>query len=810
MTYVRQATFSRGELDPELLHRSDLELFLSGLAECENFITLKRGGLRRRGGTRFHGEVKTSATGAWLIPFEFGNGQNYMLEFGEGYFRIHTRFGRVGSVEVATPYPLAVLPFLKFVQSTDTLFITGGGVRQHALKRLAEDQWTIEPLKFKDGPFLPVNISQTSLQAHGTGNPVPPMSSNTAPSGVVRSSNGAADAYAAFNRAPGRVVISSTGDGWISYEFPGAVTVDAYMLQAPNDNSTNDDMPAQWAFEGSNDNVNWTILDTQDAQYTWNSSEWRRFSFPNETAFRFYRFRFTEGGGRNSDNTAIGQIVLHQLASQQAPVALTATSTAGINGGAGFVASDVGRHVRIKGSDGDWRWLEIVGFVHGAHVTVQVHGQSLLDTYPTSIWRLGAWSATTGYPSAVGWHKNRLAFAGTQEEPQTVWESQADDYTRLGVSSPLVASDAITVGILSGQVNQVQWLADDNDLLVGTSKAVRSVGKAIESDPYGPDNVDQKPDTNFGSNHIQPIKIGSVMLYFGQYGTDLRELVYSYEANGRLSQSISEVQSHLFSPGILGACYQQYPDSIVWPWDTNGQAIGFTYEREQQVFGMHRHDFGGVVECMQTIPGEGFDEVWMIVKRSINGQVKRYIEIMQRPFLREDIADAWHLDSALRYEGVPVTTVTGLGHLEGKEVVLFADGSDYRATVTGGAVSLPDERKASKILVGLDVVARAKTLPPPTNAQDGASMGRKMKVDNVKVAVFEAGVLDIGVDGGHIDSRIHYRTGDPYDNPAPLRSEVIDANIEMSWDSGGQIVLEATGGKPCTILALNYNLSQEP
>ena len=195
MSYQLQATFSRGELDPELVYRSDLELFRSSLAECENFVTLKRGGLRRRGGTKFIGELKDSLVGGWLIPFEFGNGQHYMLEFGDFYFRVYTNAGRVGTVEVTTPYSKAVLPLLKFVQSTDTLFITGGGVPPQALKRLAETSWTIEQMEFKDGPYLDVNVSSTSLQPTSTHNPVPDMTSNTTPSGIVSASNNAADAW---------------------------------------------------------------------------------------------------------------------------------------------------------------------------------------------------------------------------------------------------------------------------------------------------------------------------------------------------------------------------------------------------------------------------------------------------------------------------------------------------------------------------------------------------------------------------------------------------------------------------------------
>ncbi|MET1411647.1 hypothetical protein ABVF61_05235 [Roseibium sp. HPY-6] len=805
-----QATFSRGELDPELIYRTDLEFFRSSLAECRNFITLKRGGLRRRGGTKFVAELKDSSDGGWLIPFEFGNWQYYMLEFGENYFRVFTESGRVGDVEVATPYSTSVLPELKFVQSTDTLFIAGGGVAPQALKRLGETEWSIAPMVFEDGPFLDVNIAPTNLTPADTGNPVPRMTSNSAPSGAVVSSNSSASAYQVFNRAAGRVVLSAGSSGWVRYQFPSAVVIDAYMLQAPSDNSQNDDMPWQWNIEGSNDGANWTILDTQDGQDTWASSEWREYAFHNETAFVFYRLNFTQGGGSTSNNSAIGQLVFHQSGETQTPFELTASDTIGINGGDGFQASDTGRHIRLRGSDGFWRWLKIASVLSSTVVTAQVFGQTLPNTVSQSIWRLGAWSETTGWPETVGWHKNRLAFAGTRAEPQKVWESQTEDFNNFSVSHVLQASDAVTAGILSGQVNRIQWLVDDNDLIIGTTRAVRSLGKATAQDPYGPENVDQSPETNFGANRISPIKVGSVLLYFGPYGTDMREMAYDLSADGRISQSVSEVQSHLFRNGLSGACYQQYPDSIIWAWDTKGSAIGFTYERQQQVYGMHRHDFGGVVECMADLTGTGSDTVWMIVQREINGMVRRYIEIMQSPFLGGAIEDAWHLDCAALYSGVPVNSVSGLDYLEGSSVILFADGTDYQAQVVGGVASLPNDRTAGKILVGLDVKARATTLPFPVNAQDGASLGRKMCVDDCKTAVFETGTLRAGSDATYMDELIYYEAGDAYGEPAPLRSGVLDQAIETRWEDGGQLALEASGGKPCTVLAVNFGQDMEP
>jgi hypothetical protein len=102
--YPVQDTFVRGEISPRLHARASLDLYRAALSKCENFVTLPHGGIRKRGGTYFVGEVKTSARRTRGIPFIFSADQAYMLEFGDLYVRVYAYGARVGTVEVATPY----------------------------------------------------------------------------------------------------------------------------------------------------------------------------------------------------------------------------------------------------------------------------------------------------------------------------------------------------------------------------------------------------------------------------------------------------------------------------------------------------------------------------------------------------------------------------------------------------------------------------------------------------------------------------------------------------------------------------------
>ncbi|TIN18020.1 MAG: hypothetical protein E5Y59_07295, partial [Mesorhizobium sp.] len=83
---------------------------------------------------------------------------------------------------------------------------------------------------------------------------------------------------------------------------------------------------------------------------------------------------------------------------------------------------------------------------------------------------------------------------------------------------------------------------------------------------------------------------------------------------------------------------------------------------------MHRHRIAGsfsgsdwgIVESAVVTPGQdGNDDLWLIVKRTIGGATKRYIEVKTVPFEYGEVADAFEVDCGLTYSGVATATVTG-------------------------------------------------------------------------------------------------------------------------------------------------------
>ena len=85
--HVRQASFGGGEVAPSFFGRTDIAKFDISLRKCRNWIVGPQGSLFNRPGTQFIQATKTTGAKVRLIPFQFSDGQAYVLEFGNLYAR---------------------------------------------------------------------------------------------------------------------------------------------------------------------------------------------------------------------------------------------------------------------------------------------------------------------------------------------------------------------------------------------------------------------------------------------------------------------------------------------------------------------------------------------------------------------------------------------------------------------------------------------------------------------------------------------------------------------------------------------------
>ncbi|OBQ66959.1 hypothetical protein [Mesorhizobium loti] len=818
--YPVQDVFTRGEISPRLHARASLDFYRAALARCENFVTLPHGGIRKRGGTYFAGEVKISAKKTRLIPFIFSADQAYALEFGDQYIRVYAYGARVGTVEVASPYLEADLFELAYVQSADQMWISHRDYPLQVLTRTAHTAWSLDDYVIDDGPYDDINDTSTTLTPASYGSFVPKMTSLTAPSGTVSSQNGTSDVWQLFDKNSRTISFPSGGTAaWVQYQLPGGAqkVCNAYWIQASGAPVGAEDMPTQWVVQGSNNGTDWTTIDSQVAQAGWGAAERRYYEFFNKTPFNYLRLDFEGGGGPDASNSQLAEWSPNEDGDLMTPFNFTASSVIGINGDTGFQATDVGRAIRLLGSDGRWRWARIAARASATVVTIRMYGHVLPDLSPITRWRLGT-LVPGKYVESGSLYEERLAFS----RKFSVYASATGDFDNFALGEK--DDDALEfIQAGGGQANDIVWIADsDGALLIGTLGGVRALSGSGIDEALTPSSFKNRRSRTFGCARIRPVDAGQSFLYVTRSRRSIAELTQTAQSRFT-SDDVGQISEHIPKQGVVELAFQTDPDPLLWfPLD-NGELGGYTHQPSQEVRGMHRHRLGGtfsgagwaIVESAAVTPGQdGNDDLWLVVKRTIGGVTRRYIEIKTAPFEYGAITDAFEVDCGLTYIGAAVATVGGAVHLAGLSVDVLADGKVYRGlTVSGGGtVTLPGGSTAAKWQLGLPYAAGADTLELDVGGRDGSVIGRRKKVAKAILSLLETDTTGLEVQSlmrGRWEP-VRMPSIVAPDGKATLFTGNVEVPIDDSWEGQGRVRIRHVNPTPCTIRAFTPVFDAEP
>jgi hypothetical protein len=407
--------------------------------------------------------------------------------------------------------------------------------------------------------------------------------------------------------------------------------------------------------------------------------------------------------------------------------------------------------------------------------------------------------ATDKYPATASFYEQRLYYGATNASPQTVYGSNINSYNNFNTSRPAGDDEAITFTIASGQVSEVRHIIPLREMILLTSGGEWKVSGNGDL-ALSPSTIAIKPQSFRGSARVRPLVIGDTIIYLQDKGSIVRDLAYKLESDGFTGTDLSVLSNHLFDGyTITDWSYQQVPYSIVWAVRSDGALLGFTYMREHEVWAWHRHTTDGTFEAVATISEGAEDAAYFVVNRTIGGTTKRFIErLHSRQFTA--VSDYFGVDCGLTYDGTAATTISGLDHLEGEEVSIFADGDVLsRQTVVSGDITLP--RAYSKVHVGLPYDCDLETLDVDAGAgQGGTIQGRKKSIAKVTLRVlksrgFRAGpssdkLLQTKMTITNYDEAIAAYTGD---------QELV---LSPTWNSNGRVFIRQSDPAPLTVLAI--------
>ena len=293
-------------------------------------------------------------------------------------------------------------------------------------------------------------------------------------------------------------------------------------------------------------------------------------------------------------------------------------------------------------SDGgvNWQYIhsgygeaKIVSYNNESSVIIDIISempQYLIDA-GTDYWELSVFGGVNcKYPMDGCFFRNRLALLANTNSISTVYMSCSDDYTNFADKDygEVLATNAITVPLVSGEYNIPCWIYSSSVLFVGCSMAEFYIDSASSAEAIAPDNVKNQLISRIGSVSIKPVKIGAEILFVSKNGVGIHDILYSWAKDEYEAIEVSFFAKHLLSSGVVDMVFQELPDKIIWLAMTNGDLVGITYNVEQKVCAFHRNNLGGKVESLSVIPNPDclYDDLWLSINRTINNQEFRSIE----------------------------------------------------------------------------------------------------------------------------------------------------------------------------------------
>ena len=744
---VQLTNFTGGELSPRLDGRNDLTKYPTGCKTLENFIVFPHGSAARRSGTQFVAEIKDSSKKTRLIPFEFSTTQTYMMEFGNQYIRFYKDNGQILESDVTISGATQANPVV--VTATGHSYSNGDEISISGVVGMTE---------LNNKRYLVANKTTNTFE--------------------ITDVDGT----------------NINGTGFTAYTS-GGVANRVYEITTPYLTAELFDLK---------------FAQSADVMYiTHPNHEVEKLSRTGHTSWTLTDVDFTDGPYLDDNiTTTTLNPGSHTVGTG---VAVVASSTTGINGGSGFLATDVGRLIRFGSG-----YMKVTARADTTNITVEII-EDLGSSTASTDFALGSFSDTTGHPSCVTFFEQRLVFAGTTDQPQTVFFSKSGDYENMNENrgGTVADDDAIIYTIASNQVNAIRFMTATRTLIIGTAGGEFAVSGGGTDVAITPTNILIKKQSNHGSANVDAIPAGNATLFLQRAKRKLRELAYNFDVDGYVSPDLTILAEHVTEGGLTQLSYQQEPNQIIWGTRDDGELVGLTYQREQQVVAWHRHKFGGtfgsgasatgygVCESVATIPTDNSEyQTYVIVKRTINSVTRRYVEyINDFDFDETDDTTFNFLDSQLNYSGSSTDTITGLDHLEGQTVSILADGSTHPdKTVSSGSITL--DRNVTKAKVGLGYTSLLQTMRLDAGSQDGTSQGKTKRIFDISIRLYESIGVEVGPDLSNME-RIPFRSSaDAMDEGLGVFTGDKEVEFRGNYETDGFIFVRQTQPLPLTILSL--------
>lgn len=751
--------FSAGELSPRLNGRVDLDAYHRGAAYIENMWIQPQGGVTRRPGTRYMGQVKNASTPPRLVNFEFSDAQSYVIEMGAGYCRFWADRGNVISgaapYEIANSFGVDDLNTMQWAQYGDTLYIATGESRPYVLRRYGHTDWRLSAFDFQNGPFQAENSDEShTISRSGT-------------SGGI-SLNASTDVFEA-------------GHVNALWRFREPVSEEAIFTHIAENSSTPVAIPDKGVFDWS------VVLNAAGAD----SISLQRSSNGGTTWSTISSYSNTNSGE-------------HQNATHQ--LALYRWTVTRYSGGPVAVVSTI----TYESEEDDYNGIVQINAVtdaQNASATVIVTNYT---TRAIHTWSEGAWSTKAGWPRCVGLFEQRTVWAGSDDEPMSIWLSKVAEHN---IFTPGVEDDdAITWPLAAQKQARVSWVSALKTLFFGTSAGPWRMASAEDAgEALTPTNVMARLQGAWPSAREMAVDIGNRTAYIHRHRRRVLDNSFDWLSDSYTAQDLTLMAEHIGGrengSTLVRMAVLNDPDPILFCVRSDGYMPCLTYNHAHEVLGWTRNwSSDAYFEDAVAIPGQYSDELWCLVRRTIGGSDVRYLEMIDpRDF--ESTRDAWFVDCGILYDGVGTNVITGLAHLEGMNVTVWNSGAVEGVSniVSGGQVTIKNEMSYG--IIGIDYRSMLYTMNLEVPTRRGTSQTKSIKVSRVGIRAYRSGVFRYGGWDAPIGdgAELYTLAADPptyYGSAPDLYTGDFEFDLMGRVSPEARVYIESYLASPLTVLAI--------
>ena len=594
-------SFNAGELSSNIDGRSDLKVYQQGCRKLDNFLVLPQGGVERRTGTKHFRDTKNN-TEVKLIPFDFSSTNNFVIEIGTNYIRVHPSDGStpIDATGVTPQYSASDLKEIQHIRKFDTVILTHPNHEPLKLVRTTlAPAFVISEVDFIYPPLFDENITATTITP-------------SAKTGTGISLTASADTFQTKH------IGSTWGINYLRVEDTSSSANTAAKNLQDSATGTSQSNYIDMSFS------NWNAKTTG----SWKGLVVIQRRINGGSATDYVVLGNTTGGAE--ENFVFSSLIPEQGNTELRISFVIATGTCTV-----AVEADSQYQLGL---------VKITAVADAQNATANVVS-TLGGTSAVTSWNEAAFSDQVGFPKAALFYQNRLLFTGSSLEPSTVYASVSGEIFNFlrGTTSDMSIKHTIDIS------DEAEYLEGKADIFMGTDRSTISV-KSVNTDQLvNATNINTQQENSYGSANIQPVLSNDLVIFAQTNKLKLRALIYAEETNSTTAIDLNAIANHITGTGIKEMYIQKNPDQLIWCIKDDGDICILNYDRIQDLSGWSNITTDGDFISGTVIQGSGEDVIFVVVKRDSTYTIEEFQLRKNKNF---------YVDSGKELDGGAAKTIT--------------------------------------------------------------------------------------------------------------------------------------------------------